>query len=194
MRTSKTFKKIIILSLAILPLSLGLLQSDADAVRFSGGRTSATYNVWYSDSVSSYGYVSAIDEARFKWNDTSTKVNLTRVLSSTGTPDKYYVGTTAHPTWIGLQEGYKLSNSGGYVIATGSETWSFSNIRLFHNNMYRFNMTTSQIISNATHEYGHALGLDHTPDSGSSSVMKSGIQDIGPTTYDIQEIRLKWGN
>lgn len=49
-------------------------------------------------------------------------------------------------------------------------------------------MTTSQIISNATHEYGH------TPDSGSSSVMKSGIQDIGPTTYDIQEIRLKWGN
>ncbi len=55
-------------------------------------------------------------------------------------------------------------------------------------------MTTSQIISNATHEYGHVLGLDHTPDSGSNSVMKSGIQDIGPTAYDIQEIRLKWGN
>lgn len=194
MRTSKTFKKIIILSLAILPLSLGMLQSDADAVRYSGGRTSATYNVWYSDSVSSYGYVSAIDEARFKWNDTSTKVNLTRVLSSTGTPDKYYIGTTAHPTWIGLQEPYKLSSSGGYVQASNSDTWAFSNIRMYHNNMSRFDMTTPQIISNATHEFGHALGLDHTPDSGSNSVMKSGIQAIGPTTYDIQEIRLKWGN
>lgn len=42
--------------------------------------------------------------------------------------------------------------------------------------------------------YGHALGLDHTPDSGPNSVMKQAIQDIGPTSYDTQEIRLKWGN
>ncbi|WFA87247.1 hypothetical protein [Paenibacillus amylolyticus] len=194
MRISKTFKKIVLLGFFVVPLSLGLLQTDADAVRYSGGRSTAINDVWYSDSVSSYGYVSAFDEARFRWNETSSKVNLKRVLSSSGTPDKYYVGVSSIPYRFGYYTPYKLSSSGGYVEANHSDTWAFSNVSIYYNNMERADFKTDEVISNAGHEIGHSIGLDHTPSDGANSIMRSGIQNIGPTTYDITEIRLKRGN
>jgi len=194
MRITKTFKKIIIIALSLVPLSLSIIPSDADAVRYSGGRSTATNDVWYSDSVSSYGYVAAYDEARFRWNETSSKVNLRRVLSSSGTPDKYYVGVTSIAYRFGFYTPYKLSSSGGYVEANHNDTWAFSNVSIYYNNMERAGFEPDQVISNAGHEIGHSIGLDHTPSDGPNSIMKSGIQNIGPTTYDISEIRLKRGN
>lgn len=48
--------------------------------------------------------------------------------------------------------------------------------------------------SNATHEPGHRLALDHPPGgTTAASVMKQGVQSIGPQTYDINDIVAKWG-
>ncbi|MEJ8305733.1 hypothetical protein [Saccharibacillus sacchari] len=193
MRIAKSIKKALILSLVLTPIALQCAPSDANAVRLLGGRPTAIQDVWYSDSVSSYGYVAALDEARFRWNDTSSKVKITRVISSAGTPDKYYVGVSEIRTRWGLQTPYKLS-SGSYITASNNETWAFSTMSIYYNNMFLDNFSPEEVISNAGHEFGHSIGLGETPPSGPSSLMKQGVQSIGPTSYDISEIRLKRGN
>lgn len=190
----KTIRKLI-LCLVSIPLASSLFSVEATALSFSGGRPSANFTAYYTESVSSYGYVSAYDDARFSWNDTADSVNITRVLNANGTPDKYYVGVTSIATRLGQQEGFKRTSTGGYIAATANETWAYSNVSIYHNNIEKFGLTRQQIVSNATHEIGHSLAQDHVPDNSTiNSVMRQGVQNIGPTSYDMISIRNKWGN
>jgi hypothetical protein len=159
---------------------------------FSGGKPSGIFAVQYDSSVGTYGYTGTYDTARGYWNGITSKVNVTWTGSSANTTDKYYVGTTTDPTLFGQTSFFKASGS-TFVPALSSETWAYSTVAIYQNTMDAWSFSPAQKISNAAHEVGHSLSLDHTPSSGSSSIMKMGIQSIAPTTYDITQLKAKWG-
>lgn len=92
-----------------------------------------------------------------------------------------------------------ISGSSAQGDACLSNTaWGSARIYGYTNQMANFNMNTTQIISNYTHEFGHALSLAHVIDTSSyvypPAVMKQGIQSLGPQQIDKDHLRQKWGN
>ncbi|MBN3526553.1 hypothetical protein [Paenibacillus apiarius] len=187
-------KNALIASVAALPIAAMVFSSVVSAAYFNGGRSSGSFSAYYHSSVSSYGYGNHYDTARTNWNGISSKAKVSKTTSTSGDPDRYYVGTTGSSTLLGQIVPYKISG-GTYVEASPNDQWAYSTATIYDNTMKSFNMTSSQIVSNATHEIGHTVSLAHTsPSSSSPSVMKQGIQDIGPQTYDKNELKSKWGN
>ncbi|WP_404559654.1 MULTISPECIES: hypothetical protein [unclassified Paenibacillus] len=180
----KLFSMVGILSIAVISIS-----STSFATSFTGGRSSANFNAYYDSSVSTNGYTSAYDTARSDWSAASGSVNIGKTTSTSGTPDKYYVGSTATSGLLGVTTPY--NTSGG--VAGVSDRWAFATVAIYHNQMEAFGMNSAQKTSNATHEIGHTLSQAH-PSTSSSSVMKQGIQSIGVQAYDKQSLIAKWGN
>lgn len=142
--------------------------------------------VQYDNSVSTYGYATNYDSAMGNWKNISSKVDL--IKASHDAADIYYVGETASSTTIGRIIPY---DSYGRVADLNSK-WYRVTVHMYDNTMKSFNMTSAQITSNATHEIGHSLKLAH-PSGTIGSVMNQGIQSIGPTVYDKNELKRKWG-
>ncbi len=180
----KLFSMVGILSIAVISIS-----STSFATSFTGGRSSANFNAYYDSSVSTNGYTSAYDTARSDWSAASGSVNIGKTTSTSGTPDKYYVGSTATSGLLGVTTPY--NTSGG--VAGVSDRWAFATVAIYHNQMEAFGMNSAQKTSNATHEIDHTLSQAH-PSTSSSSVMKQGIQSIGVQAYDKQSLIAKWGN
>jgi len=183
-------KKRIILCVVSVASMLGVQVAFADT--WSGGRSSALRYTYYDSSVSTYGYGGSFDSARNNWNSISSKVFIYSSLSyNDPKADVYYVGNSSDPTLIGLTNAYK-DHSG--TLAFTTDLWAYCTVTIYDNNMKSNNMNSSQVISNATHEIGHSLSLDHPYVTSNSAVMKKGIQSIGPTTYDKSELKSKWGS
>ncbi|WP_084065327.1 hypothetical protein [Paenibacillus stellifer] len=188
MKQFLAFRKIIVITCSLFLLFL-IFDQTSSALWYSGGRSSAFFNAYYDSSVSSYGYTSAFDTARTRWNEVSSSVEVGKTTSSSGLPDKYFVGVTSNPAVIGTHVPY---NAYGQVVDNNS-LWAFSTVAIYDNTMKLNQMTSTQISSNATHEVGHSLSQDHTTTSA-SSVMKQGIQSVGVTTYDAMSLISKWGD
>lgn len=192
----KTNKRKAFLGSIFVLVALMLIVQSAMATTFSGGQPDGKFNAFYDSSVSSYGYTPHYDAARAKWNATATSVNIGKTTSTSSYPDKYYVGTATNPPGsclLGQIAPYKLSG-GSVVSASSSDTWMYSTVAIYHNSMTEcVSMSYDEVVSNATHEVGHSLALAHTTGTTSASVMYQGIQSIGPTTYDKNEIIGKWG-
>ncbi|MCE5172731.1 hypothetical protein LQV63_26020 [Paenibacillus profundus] len=186
-------KNALIASVAALPIAAMVLSSVVSAAYFSGGRAAGSFSAYYHSSVSSNGYDNHYETARTNWNGISSKVKVSKTTTTSGDPDRYYVGTTGTSTLLGQIVPYKLSG-GTYVEASPNDKWAYSTATIYDNTMKSYKMTHSQIVSNATHEIGHTVSLAHSPSSSGPSVMKQGIQDIGPQTYDKNELKAKWGN
>jgi predicted Zn-dependent protease len=185
------FKKatLAVLTLGVIT-TLGL-SKESDATIYNGGRISADHPIYYSSSVSSYGYGTHFDQARNNWNVLSTQVNLWKNASSTSQTDDYYIGIATNPPGkvnLGLTSFY---DSTGTPVAN-YQTWAYSTVTLYDNSMRQLSMTPEQIIGNATHEVGHSISLDH-PAISVSSIMNSGVQSIPPTTYDKNDVYSAWG-
>lgn len=185
-------KKLILLTSFFLSTSL-LISSVSNAAYFIGGRESGWFSAYYTNSVATYGYTNHYDTARTSWANITTKVNVGKVSSDTGTPDKYYIGTTSSTNLLGQNVFYKKSGS-TFVVANTYETWAYATVSMYHNTMRDiWDMTQSQIISNATHEVGHSISLAHPPDSDNRSrVMRQGIQSIGPQAADKESLIYRW--
>ncbi|BCG57093.1 hypothetical protein PUR_05180 [Paenibacillus sp. URB8-2] len=90
---------------------------------------------------------------------------------------------------MGQQTAY---NSSGQIVGV-SDSWAYSTVAIYHNQMEFQGMTSSEISSNATHEVGHTLSQAH-PVTSEASVMKQGIQSIGVQSYDVMSLISKWGD
>ncbi|MBN7774463.1 hypothetical protein [Clostridium aminobutyricum] len=186
----KKFTKTIVL-VAILTLASG---SFCYADTFTGGRSSAVYKAYFDSSVSSYGYSPHYMAGMSNWNNISSKVSLSITTSTSDYPDKYYIGNTATNGLWGQTAIYKKNLLGQIVTAQTTDTWVYSTIVLYDNQMKAYNMNAAEVKSTATHEVGHTLSLAHTTASVESVMREGAIQFIGPTTYDITQLKAKWGN
>lgn len=160
-------------------------------------------SAYYDSSVANFGYTGAYDDARAKWGGISSDVSVSKTTSTSNNPDKYYIGTTSSPTLLGMMIPYSKTSTGFIYEATVDEDWLYGTVRMYYDNMGKYKMGYSEIVSNAIHEIGHSLKLAHpgqgtqstTPvPSGQESVMNQGIQSIGPQSYDKKELIKKWGN
>jgi hypothetical protein len=182
-------KKTLFTIVGFLSIIVIFASSTSFATIFSGGRSSANFNAYYDSSVASYGYTNHYDTARADWSAASSKVNIGKTTSTSGSPDKYYVGTTSVVGLLGVQTPY---NSSGQNVGTSS-TWAYSTVAIYDNQMNDFGMSFSERVSNATHEVGHTLSQAH-PVTSQNSVMIQSIQSIGVQNWDRESLIAKWGN
>jgi len=166
---------------------------------FSGGLPAskvASLNwAYYTDST--YGDT-IIAPAANNWNSISSKVKLSNA-SGTGTSVSIdaYKDTTSIPGLWGEIIPYYVDASGNVVddLACLCHTWTYVEVYGYENQMNTSGLTNTQKVSNYTHEFGHALSLNHVArNSPSAAVMKQGQQGIGPQQTDKDHLRLKWGN
>lgn len=180
----------------ILPFFLGLLIvtiafpiiSKADI--WSGSKTWAGYTrLVYTPSVASFGYTSIYNEATNNWTGKSTKVTFSRGNGTHANDDKYHVANTSTPNLLGRIVPYN-----GNQVGTGNY-WGYVRVYVYDNTFNKLNYSRSQRVATATHEVGHSLKLAHPSSSTVSSVMHQGSKKaLKPTSYDVQELKRKWGN
>ncbi|MFM9282163.1 hypothetical protein [Paenibacillus jiagnxiensis] len=190
----KISKKKVISLVSVASLSVLTFASISYATIWAGGRSSgANFSAYYDSSVASYGYTNHYDSARADWNSASSSVNITKTTSTSGNPDKYYVGVSSVAGLLGQISRY---TSSGQVVTSLSDDWAYATVSIYHNNMDAYGedgMSQSERISNATHEVGHTLSMAH-PVTSRSSVMKQGVQSIGVQSYDKESLIEKWGD
>jgi hypothetical protein len=185
-----------LICLTVFPLSVS-------ATYHSGGRSSATFSAYYDSSVASYGYTSHYDDGRNNWNALFVPgVAITKTVNNFSTADEYYVGTSSSVGQLGHAAYYKRI-LGVVVPASTSDTWEYSVLSLYHNNVStattgsggtsKPGLTRAEIVSSVTtHEIGHSLALAHSPTGVSSVMTANDITNFPPTSYDKSEIEAKW--
>lgn len=174
----------------IILVTLSVFSTSVSADYYSGTTSTGGHaKVIYSRSVATYGYTTIYDNAISRWNGISTKASVKKA-SASYTTDTYYVGTTSVADRTGLMQA--MGPRGSVCLDC---TWTYTLVYLYDNNMDKFEYTTTNRTATAVHEVGHSLKLDHTPSSGSSSIMKQGRKSSTyPTTYDKGQLKAKWGN
>lgn len=165
-------------------------QSVSYAETYAGGRTNGLIQYYLDDSAIAYGYAPHFSQAAASWNGISQKVSLREAESAKGA-DLYMVGNSAIQGLLGAHVPYQKGFLGRPKVASEYDPWQFSAVVLYHNNMQAYALTYQQRVSNAIHEIGHTLGLAH-PTQNQPSVMKQGISDLFPTSYDRFELTRKW--
>lgn len=183
---NKTFYKFCALSL----ICLFTLQRISFAETYVGGRSSGFVQYYLDDSAVQYGYAPHFSQAASSWNGISQKVSLKEAEIPKGA-DIYMVGNSAINGLLGAHVPYQKGFLGKPKVASEYDPWQFSAVVLYHNNMQAYALTYQQRVSNAIHEIGHTLGLAH-PTQNQPSVMKQGISDLIPTSFDRFELTRKW--
>ena len=197
---------IVVASLAFFTTSSYAYDPNLKKDRYFGGNivTGLDRPVWYSPSVSSYGYTGAFDVGRTYWNK-DTKANLWRSDQVNNSTDRYYVGTSygGDLDTTGRTTPYRLVN-GKAVLAETDENWNFSVVTIYNDAFkkkrwfgfsYRA-MDADEIRKTAAHEVGHSVKIAHNLKGTLETVMRQGIFDIPSTTirlYDKQSMESKWG-
>lgn len=142
-----------VLTIGILSIAASLLafSGSASALTFSGGKTTAIKNAYYTDSVYGFGYQTIFDEGKNNWNAVSSKVQINWVSSASGLPDKYYVGTTTTDGLVGYAPGYKYAADGvNFILADNSDKWAYSTVSAYDNQIKAAKLSRAQIISSVT--------------------------------------------
>jgi hypothetical protein len=140
---------------------------------------------------------SYIDPAPGKWNGISTKVNVSkgtstsynvRFLSKTGTDFSLLAKTFPY-----CAEG----NGDICRIEPPTHLWTAAQIQLYENVIASKQTTTQGRVAIVTHEFGHALSLNHTYNSAIPSLMAVGLtpdNDPNPQNVEKANLKYKWGN
>jgi len=182
----------------LLPFVLGVfvviisfpLVSKADF--WGGGKTwDGHARVEYTPSVASYGYTNIYNAAVNNWRGLSSKVTITVGVGSHPNDDKYHVAETSTPNLLGRIVPYNGSEVGS------TNYWAYVRVYIYDNTFNNFRFDEDERIGTATHEIGHSLKLAHPLSKSVSAVMhqyddRDGV--VSPTSYDISELRRKWGN
>lgn len=179
------------------------LQPQSNWCNFRSGKSNSIIAAYYDPAMSSY-YRGVFDSARTNWSGISSNVAVNATSTNTNLPDRYYALDTDTPGLLGRINPFVYNSSGALVGGPEylNSAWVTVNVFIYINQMQANNMTYSQQVSNATHEIGHSLKMAHpndascyysVPQSGESSVMNQGIQNIGPQNFDKRELKRVWG-
>lgn len=184
---TKKIKAFPLLLMALtLTTGIGFSTKISDETRISG---SLFYTL--DPSVYTYGYGPHFKQAASLWNGITPSV-LLKPASNKAPTDIYYVSNSRIQGLLGTQLGYSKDILGRYKPSTEINKWQFSTVMLYDNNMDALSLSYQERISTTAHEIGHSLGLSH-PLTTEPSLMRQGVQSIGPMPFDRFELKRKWG-
>lgn len=191
MKSGKKWIRSIAIFSAMILCVISLNSNTVNADIYSGGRPDGYITAYFSPSLASYGYSSYFTSGMCNWANITSQIWFSYSTSDNDSYDKYYVADTSTTGLFGTMAPYKKF-LWFYIGAYFNDTWAYSTVTVYDNQMDNFSFTANQRISNITHEIGHTLSLDH-PSTQQTAVMNQGQQSIGPQTYDRSELIRKWG-
>lgn len=179
------------------------IRPQSNWCNFRYGKSNSIIAAYYDPAMSTY-YRGVFDGARANWSGISSNVTVNATSTNSNLPDRYYALDTDTPGLLGRINPFVYNSSGALVGGPEyvNSAWVTVNVFIYINQMQANGMTYSQQVSNATHEIGHSLKMAHpndascyysVPQSGESSVMNQGIQNIGPQNFDKRELKRVWG-
>lgn len=124
-----------------------------------------------SSSAAYQGWDLVDSSKHLDYDDNNTKYS-SSVVAGVKLWEGYKRGIIRPDSWNHLQDVkildyYSKNNTIGYTMRNG---------KIYFNDYHFKNMTTSQRIHTATHELGHALGMDHT--NGTYDIMSQGKKSL----------------
>ncbi len=135
--------------------------------------------------------VSAVDEREIRWNGGSAyPAQLAASIATWNALARINIA----PDTIWTYEDLRISD-GNFPDAqwTGMYTYSRLNTdRLQFNRFFLVNDTNNERQNTITHEFGHALGLGHSPDGNMMQVYQGSFTVL--KAQDISDYRFLWGN
>jgi hypothetical protein len=148
---------------------------------------------WTYSTTDSYAN-SYIVPAANSWNNISFQVSLNKVTSGS-----YVINavTSTSTTTGSFGEMIPYCSDGSGYKCNFNKNWNSARVIGYVNQMTSYNFTSTQIISNYAHEFGHALSLDHylgDPNVLPAVLMKQGKQGILPQQTDKGHLIEKWGS
>lgn len=190
------FSTIVMTIISCSVIIISTISTFADGKHlFSGSyRSSDASNLKYVLSGGDATYQNMMRAGANAWNGISSKVALSE--NNTGAKMSIYKSTTTTTGLLGRMYPYYKNFYGGLSEDTSlTNVWEVTDVYGYDNQMTNCNMNIYQKQSNYSHEVGHALSLAHTSDLPSSTytVMRQGIQQIGPQLTDKDHLKLKWG-
>lgn len=195
MKFKKTFGTLLAVAALMVPLAHVSYANSCGGNRSSG----AIFSIYYDSSVASYGYTAHLDEGYKAWNGISSNVKLSKTTSTSGYPDKYYIGNTSDPVAAGQTYAWKKDFWGTWVKLTDKEwnntNFEFCTVSLYDNNFKKSNYSYANIRKAACHEVGHTLSQLHPPKDilGVKSVMLQGKSTRMVQKWDKESLIGKWG-
>ena len=186
---NKLIKFFMVLSLILVSMQLLPTTSHADyhsnSRSFYGVKYDSSIYTTFTYSGVTYNYWDGYEAARKQWDG---KAGLSLAKGSHAWADTYYVGSTSDPNLLGKV--FPVNGSQDFVGM--DQQWLYVKVYIYNNVMSSYNMSYNQRYSNATHEIGHTVKMKHPASYTGTSVMKQGIQSIGASTWDYQQLNLKW--
>lgn len=185
----KHVKKVLLLC-GLAGLAFSNMQAYATPVT---GYSWSSRNITYQNNGSNDYYKNIWTKARDEWNLS------TDVFLQAGTNSKFTAGNKSDSgvTWDGRAEWTFSIITGHYSTM---KTW----VNTYYTTQSQYKTTNVEGI--ATHEFGHALGLDHAPfgnptvmtpntfERNSSGTLIDGRPNKSPTSWDINTINVLYDN
>lgn len=171
----KHFKRILTVTAALLTAAIVINSAGAYNLQYAqlkGGVKNQTYYIGSSNS----RYVNASNMAMDDWNYAVQNTNLTKGLGFSFTPSTKITGSTIRFWGEYLGEGSVAATTRYYILNNKMESKKVGNYadRDYADIVYNLSVTETNantynqyyLKSTAGHEAGHALGLEHTTDTG----------------------------
>ncbi|MCI8566721.1 MAG: hypothetical protein HFI39_10450 [Lachnospiraceae bacterium] len=189
MKERKIFRNLSIVVAYALYLSV-IFSGKSYAGIYSGGFATGhlTYNIGGSEDITT--------RAASQWNGVTSKASLTYSSAT----DKYgssaniitYFDVYESPVYGKLGVTYMYSTWGlSANLARKNELWVKAICYQYKTTLLN---TTTKKVATATHELGHALGIDHPSDTSTDAVMQQGVKtSCSLKAYDKQNLIAKWG-
>jgi hypothetical protein len=180
----------------VLPISIAF-QPSANALGeyWSDGFSSANPVNWVQDpSISSSYSASYVIPGVNGWNTISSKVRVNKVSSGTFQV-RVAVENVGDFSTYGRMIPYCAKGTGIVLCTTAPKnTWTSAKIVGYEDAMTQSGFTATNITQIYTHEFGHALSMQHVPTGTASTMTPYGGINLGVQAYDKANLKARWGN
>ncbi len=152
--------------------------ASIDPYHLNGGVNGRHF--WLDPNMINIAYMPLIRNAVTSWNATATRVSFTETSSlCCDSQADWYAKAYGSTGWRGVTVP-RLSDGSGASTCVGCapfENWDYAEISL-NDDYLKYDCCLNRIQSTAGHEFGHSVGLDHSPITSALMYATIGRYDI----------------